>query len=425
MAIKHLSGNRVTALSTDLVTETTTTAGSVDSHADVDYGTYKQITGLTSGDKITGVVLHIQNASTNIKVAVFTDSSNAPSTLLGGTTTKAVSISSTNTAEEFTLDTSVTVPSDGKVWVCMYPQAGINLQKTTSGSSVYTNSRYQGTSSSYSAAFPSTMWGSTGQGTYNVKFGVIISTPKLGTTDASVTMTDDYASGWTQQGTLVALSSGKVQCNNAGTNADHRLYKSIGTTLSDTKWVARFEFNMTSNTSSTYPFALTSGTTNLHASNQDVIGLFMDGENAHIYEKDGSGNIAHTSGTSISINCGSGNDAPSGNCYYYCELIRDGSTVTLKMRRLSHTNSTVLHTITKTLAGTISGLQYVQHGTHTSGGATSGQTWNVYQVTIYNGATAVITDNAVTVPNGSVAEETDTGKHKIWNSTTSAWVEVA
>ena len=34
------------------------------------------------------------------------------------------------------------------------------------------------------------------------------------------------------------------------------------------------------------------------------------------------------------------------------------------------------------------------------------------------------TGNTVTVPNGSVAEETDTGKHKIWNSTTSVWVEV-
>ena len=38
---------------------------------------------------------------------------------------------------------------------------------------------------------------------------------------------------------------------------------------------------------------------------------------------------------------------------------------------------------------------------------------------------AKLTDIAVTVPNGSVAEETDTGKHRMWNSTTSTWTEVA
>ena len=157
----------------DGTSETTTTAGAVDSNAAVDYGTYKQITGLTAGDGITKVILYIYNASTNIKVAIFSDSSNEPSALLGGVTTKAVSISNTNTAEEFTLDTTAYVPGDGKIWVCMYPEAEISLQKTTSGSSVYSNSRYQGSGSSYSAAFPTTMWGSTGQGSYNVKFGVV------------------------------------------------------------------------------------------------------------------------------------------------------------------------------------------------------------------------------------------------------------
>ena len=30
-----------------------------------------------------------------------------------------------------------------------------------------------------------------------------------------------------------------------------------------------------------------------------------------------------------------------------------------------------------------------------------------------------------TIPNGSIHEESDTGKHKIWNSTTSTWTEIA
>ena len=45
-------------------------------------------------------------------------------------------------------------------------------------------------------------------------------------------------------------------------------------------------------------------------------------------------------------------------------------------------------------------------------------------ITVFGDADDVTSDNAVTVPNGSVAEETDTGKHRMWNSTTSAWVEV-
>ena len=36
-------------------------------------------------------------------------------------------------------------------------------------------------------------------------------------------------------------------------------------------------------------------------------------------------------------------------------------------------------------------------------------------------------DDTVTTgfPNGSVYEETDTGKHQIWNSTTNTWTEIA
>ena len=156
------------------------TEGTADSNGDVDYGTYKQITGLTAGDTIDEVVIYIYNASTNVKVAVFTDDSNEPDTLLGGVTTKAVSLSSKYYGEVFVLDTPVTVPANGKVWVCMYPQASIKLQLKTESSSAYANSRYGGSSASYGNAFPSTMWSSTGQGTYNVVFGVNTTTGWIG-----------------------------------------------------------------------------------------------------------------------------------------------------------------------------------------------------------------------------------------------------
>ena len=149
--------------------------GNPTGNADVDYGTYKQIRNLIPDDIITGVTLGIYNASADFKVAIFTESSNAPNTLLGTTTTKTgVSVSNTYTNYEITLDTPVTVPSDGKVWVCAYPSTTIKYAVRVDAGSDWYNSRYGGTSASYSSAFPSTMWASTGQGSYNPMFGVII-----------------------------------------------------------------------------------------------------------------------------------------------------------------------------------------------------------------------------------------------------------
>ena len=149
--------------------------GNPTGNADINYGTYKQIRNLIPDDIITGVTLGIYNASADFKVAIFTESSNAPNTLLGTTTTKTgVSVSNTYTNYEITLDTPVTVPSDGKVWVCAYPSTTIKYAVRVDAGSDWYNSRYGGTSASYSSAFPSTMWASTGQGTYNPMFGVII-----------------------------------------------------------------------------------------------------------------------------------------------------------------------------------------------------------------------------------------------------------
>jgi len=403
MAIKYLSGNRVTALSTDLVTETTTTVGSVDSHADVDYGTYKQITGLTSGDKITGVVLHIQNASTNIKVAVFTDSSNAPSTLLGGTTTKAVSISSTNTAEEFTLDTSVTVPSDGKVWVCMYPQAGINLQKTTSGSSVYTNSRYQGTSSSYSAAFPSTMWGSTGQGSYNVKFGVIISTPKLGSTSPTPTPTS---------------SGGTLNLTNGGSTVLTTI--PLGFTASNT-WVLRYKANFGTWSTNSYFHICLSDNDNPITSSQDELGV--------MYRNDSSSNNfgVHTVAGANPNSVNSQDQqtwSTSTSTDYYFEIVRESpTTAKIKFYGTDSTYGTVSATSSyASVSSDCDGLVKIKimanNSTNTTGAVT------ISDIKFYNGITsASATDNTVNAQTNTIAEETDTGIHRIWSG--SAWTEIA
>ena len=145
MAIKYLSGNRVTALSTDLVTETTTEVGATgDGNATVNYATHKYISGLTSGDTISSVTLDLYNASTNIKVGVYTTtgsgSGTKPDSLLAQGV-GAVSVSNTYTTVTIPLTTTCTVPSNGIVWVGMFPEASVNIRQTTE-TGAYTNSKH-------------------------------------------------------------------------------------------------------------------------------------------------------------------------------------------------------------------------------------------------------------------------------------------
>ena len=58
--------------------------------------------------------------------------------------------------------------------------------------------------------------------------------------------------------------------------------------------------------------------------------------------------------------------------------------------------------------------------------ATSSYTWVAKlhgAIKIYNGITAVTSDSAVNAQTNTIAEESNTGVHKIWSG--SAWVEVA
>ena len=160
-------------------TGTTKAGATADSNASVSYLTYKQITGLTSGDIITAVTFDAYSySSTAFKGGVYTDSSNQPSSLLGSGTLASGSLSNTYTTTSITLDSPVTVPSDGKVWVAIVPSTNSpNLRVTTEGSGAYTHSVYA-TSSSPSGSYTNyaNMLYSTanisGNGSNNVRFGV-------------------------------------------------------------------------------------------------------------------------------------------------------------------------------------------------------------------------------------------------------------
>ena len=447
IAIKYLSGNRVTALSTDLVTETTTEVGATgDGNATVGYATHKYISGLTSGDTISSVTLDLYNASTNIKVGVYTTtgsgSGTKPDSLLAQGV-GAVSVSNTYTTVTIPLTTTCTVPSNGIVWVGMFPEANVNIRQTTE-TGAYTNSKHgSGVSgASYANAMPSTAWvgtgGDGGNGGYNVRFGVVISTPKLGTTDATATYptsgvlpTGSTTTDWTLTDTTISNSALNFDSAQASTQNDG-VYD-LGSALSNTKWVVRFKYtiaNLTNGNQSNINayLGLFSGTGSF-ATNQNYMGLS--------YYTTSSTNYFWAS-ASPSSNSTIWESSSTGRIYdgsvsattYYVEIKRtSASTGEISIGTNSDfvTGRTTQTTFYGSISSSITGLRYIgiknRSNVPTLGSAVFNGT--VSDIEVYDGITAITTDSAVTVPNGSVVEETNTGKHKIWNSTTSAWVEIS
>ena len=176
------------SLVTAAVDATIVEAGATgDNEGNVSYLTYKQISGLTSGDTIYAVTFDAYSySSTSWKGGVYADSgSNQPGTLLTNGGNNCVgelassSLSNTYTTVTITLDHTATVPANGKVWVAIVPSdTGTRKIRINSGSEAYTDSVYAtgstpaGNSSNYANMLYSTA-NISGNGSNNVRFGVV------------------------------------------------------------------------------------------------------------------------------------------------------------------------------------------------------------------------------------------------------------
>ena len=201
----------------------------------------------------------------------------------------------------------------------------------------------------------------------------------LGTADFSENYTTPTYT-WTQSGSTVSVTSGVARSNNAGSNNGDRVTAPLGLTLSNTKWTCDFDLITSSSTSSSAPITIQSSTGAFNTSSHDLIGILLDANRIYILHKDGSGAIQTSSLQTI-----------SASTQYYCRLTRTSATeVVLKI----YTDSarTVQHgsTITQSsLPSTVQGLTTIQHGSYNGGGATSGQTWDVDNVNIYDGLSTI------------------------------------
>jgi hypothetical protein len=256
-------------------------------------------------------------------------------------------------------------------------------------------------------------------------------TNRLGTTDATPTLSDDFSSdSWVDNDSAsIGVSSGAMnwKSDESNTSNDASTYDLGVGNVSDTQWILRFEFKVVTKGTVGGGNGLSVGLGDSDQSvssttSQDWIGwnwnydntekyLASDSDNAsmpQVWDGDGSQAFTFTTGT-----------------IYYVEVIRSSDTVyTTEVFTNSDYSTGSQGKITGACVSTNGSHRYIRVTNMANSSGAGGTDGKIEDVKFYNGITAITTDNAVTVPNGSVAEETDTGKHKIWNSTTSAWVEV-
>ena len=201
---------------------------------------------------------------------------------------------------------------------------------------------------------------------------------------SSADFADAYTTntGWTQTGTLVTVDSGvadKAACAACLNNADNRVHKSLGITLSDTAWIYEFEFKRTdTNGDITLPALLSSGTGDPEDATQDELGMFTGGTSTlGSFYKDGAGGV--TTSSTITFTDGT---------QYYATLQRT-STTNLKLSIFSDSARTTHITgspLDFTIPATVTTLTTLMHSVKSNGG-TQGSTWDIDNSNIWNSAT--------------------------------------
>ena len=254
MAVKYLSGNRVTALSTDLVGTTVdvaesdtpaTFAGNANNASRVEASQMQ--TTVSTGDVISAISANYyqsEGGSTNTVFGIYTNNSGSPQTLLAQT----VEGQPTGTGwKTFDLQTPYTVPASvngQNLWVGVYADGDSNLYSKQSGAGGSKSYNV----GSYSSTMPSTFTVSaTHTNVSNMKLVNI--PPKLGTTDATATYptsgvlpTGSTTTDWTLTDTTISNSALNFDSAQASTQNDG-VYD-LGSTLSNTKWVVRFKYTI-------------------------------------------------------------------------------------------------------------------------------------------------------------------------------------
>lgn len=201
------------------------------------------------------------------------------------------------------------------------------------------------------------------------------SSASASSTDVTPTGASDFTdnfntnTGWTQVNTLVTVDNASfpdvLKFNGATQNADRRVYKSLGFTLNNTRWIADFEFlpQETDNNGSVAIFGFFSSAVDpVNSANVDLL-AFGFGSNSvttvvYCVSKDGTGAKAYSSSFAL-----------TNGTQYYCRLARTSAT---NLRLYIWTGSlggTLVTKINFTIPSTIQGLTTLQATTRGDDGS--------------------------------------------------------
>ncbi len=233
--------------------------------------------------------------------------------------------------------------------------------------------------------------------------------------------TEEYTtnSGWTQQGTLVTVDSGvadKVDGNAVVGGVDHRVWKDIGSAISDTDFVVEIDYTLEAeaNSPNHHVFILSDASTDpvVSTATQDSISIRQGNNTSNqlFLTYSNAGNLDTPTGASSAF-------TTSISTTYYLRITRVGDNLTLYI--FSDSGRTNL-SATLTLAVTaVTGLRYIHHAGNTSAGATRSVTYQCDNLNIWDGINTfdAPVDNdskPYEVPTWSTLDELDTSTRKTY-----------
>ena len=229
---------------------------------------------------------------------------------------------------------------------------------------------------------------------------------------------DDYTTntGWTTQaGTLITVDSStadKLAGASVVANADHRVSKSLGLTLSDSLWCADFELNVSAMGAGSQGFIVwfSAGTGKPRDGVTDGLGVF-------IQEPAGTEQIAIIKSNGGTLTVSTVMTLPMSTLFY-CRLERT-STTNAKLSVFTDSERTIHQSgspISYTIDSTITSLTTLQHASDDGGGTANAWSGTIDNMKVYNG-TITPTDKLLVLQDGARFEETDT--ELIYSLTTS------
>ena len=258
----------------------------------------------------------------------------------------------------------------------------------------------------------------------------------LGAT-AFFTPDDDYASasGWTDvdTGGDIAIDTSNKGVTYTDVNVgDSGIGKSLGKTLSNSKWLVQFTFQIADwNTNDAGLISLTSD----HTQGFKVSGLktinFMP-QGTPLGAGSGSYNrfVLMSGQTNSYAEVTSSNNALAVNTQYWVDMYRDGSNVKCKVWTNANRTGTPHFESSNLAIGTnLDGLTGIQHWNENTADIDIGTAW-VREVKVYDGVSALdgCKNNAVKVypkiEDEMLFSENDTGNDYIWDSTTNTWTKI-